>query len=151
MNNRTTTYLRVILIWSFFVLLSVPTFAQKSGVKGALDYTSNIVVNGTAEGINNLGFNNETGFAGIITGTLNGQPQKFYCIDLAHTVNPSQHPTYWDEGTTPSEMTYILNNYFPYKTSYTGKLSDINKEAAAVQLSIWHFSDGLDVNTISDE
>jgi len=150
-NNRTTTYLRVILIWSFFVLLSVPTFAQKSGVKGALDYTSNIVVNGTAEGINNLGFNNETGFAGIITGTLNGQPQKFYCIDLAHTVNPSQHPTYWDEGTTPSEMTYILNNYFPYKTSYTGKLSDINKEAAAVQLSIWHFSDGLDVNTISDE
>ena len=150
MNNRTTTYLRVILIWSFFVLFSVPTFAQKSGVKGALDYTSNIVVNGTAEGVNNLGFNNETGFAGVITGTLNGQPQKFYCIDLAHTVNPSQHPTYWDEGTTPSEMTYILNNYFPYKTSYTGKLLDNNKEAAAVQLAIWHFSDGVDENTISD-
>ena len=49
-----------------------------------------------------------SGFAGVIKGTLNGTEQKFYCIDLNHNVNPSSHPTYWDEGSTSSELTYIL-------------------------------------------
>jgi len=92
----------------------------------------------------------KTSFAGIITGTLNTVSQKFYCIDLLHEVNPSTHPTYTDEGVTPAEMTYILNHYFPFVTSYTSKLSDNTQEAAAIQAAIWHFSDGVDANTITN-
>ncbi|MFA7229035.1 MAG: Cys-Gln thioester bond-forming surface protein, partial [Melioribacteraceae bacterium] len=150
MNNRLTAIYRVIFTLALLVLLSATALAQKGNVKGALDYTSNIIVTGTGEGKTLSFTGHSNAFAGIINGTLNGEATKFYCIDLAHEVNPSSHPTYWDEGTTSSELTYILNNYFPFKTSYTGKLSDTDREAAAVQLAIWHFSDGLDATSISD-
>ncbi len=146
---------RVFLTSSLLALFSTTYFAQIKGVKSVLDHTSNIVVNATAEGTTisyTYNSNSKSNFAGVISGTLNGTTTvKFYCIDLLHDVNPGNHPTYWDQGSTPAEMTYILNNYFPFNTSnYTGKLSDINKEAASIQTAIWHFSDGVDANTITD-
>ena len=118
-----------------------------------MNNTSIIVLSGTAEGTNityTYAGSSKSNFAGVITGTLNGQTQKFYCIDLLHEVNPGNHPTYTDQNSTPSLITYVLNNYYPYKTSYTGMLSDVNQEAASVQAAIWHFSDGVDANSITD-
>ena len=146
--------------WSIFILATLmvcgqifTSFAQSKSVKSVLNNTSVIVLSGTAEGTTityTYNGNSKSNFAGVITGTLNSQTQKFYCIDLMHEVNPGNHPTYTDANSTPPEITYILNNYFPYKTSYSGILSDINKEAASVQAAIWHFSDGVDANSITD-
>ncbi len=90
-------------------------------------------------------------FAGTIRGEINTQTNiNFYCIDIAHNLvywTSSQPHTYVDAGNTPSQITYILNNYYPYKhLPYAGALSEA-KEAAAVQLALWHFSDGVNVNT----
>jgi len=97
---------------------------------------------------------NMTYYAGTFIGDVDGQTAHFYCIDLAHplaTYSQSQPHTYTDQGPTPIQITYILNNYFPLKSlPYSGALSTAAKEAAAVQLTIWHYSDGIDLNTVSD-
>ena len=42
-------------------------------------------------------------------------------------------------------------NYYPYKSyPYSGSLSTVEKEAAAIQLAIWHFADGMNVNTVQN-
>jgi len=86
-------------------------------------------------------------FSGTFKGTLDGVSTKFYCIDLQHELQFNKN--YTDDGSTNSEITYILNNYFPYNHyPYTGSLSSVQEEAAAVQVAIWHFSDGVDANTV---
>ena len=85
-------------------------------------------------------------YAGTFRGTIDGQPTKFYCIDVQHHLVYNED--YEDNGSTSSEITYILNNYFPY-ASRSDELSDIREEAAAVQAAIWHFSDGVDISTIN--
>ncbi|MBA4407147.1 hypothetical protein C0389_07730, partial [bacterium] len=153
MKNRTTTYLRVLFILSLFVLLTVPALAQKSRAMGTLDYTSIAQIsssNAEGTGVNFLNpYTNlrDTFFAGLFKGTLNSVSTKFYCIDI--NTHLARNEDYWDEGNTPSEITYILNNYYPFKTNYGGKLSDLNKEAAAIQFAIWHFSDNVDLDEIS--
>lgn len=85
---------------------------------------------------------------GSFTGTINGDPANFYCIDLGH--NLQWNTQYEDDGFTPSQITYILNNYFPYVTNNPTALADDRDEAAAVQCAIWHYSDSLDITTISN-
>ncbi len=154
MNLQPKPFLRVLLSIVLLFGLTVTNIAQsKDGAKSVTDYTSIAKITGTAEGktikyTNPYTHNNAENFAGVFNGTLNGNAEKFYCIDLQHGL--AFNEDYWDEGSTPSEITYVLNNYFPYKTSYSGKLSDNNEEAAAVQISIWHFSDGVDANTITN-
>ncbi len=145
----------------FFVLFLTVVFSatmfagnKKSGDQ-VQDYTSIARVTSTAEGTN-LNFLNpildppsyRTGWAGTFNGTLNSDAVKFYCIDLGHGL--AQNSDYWDEGSTPSEITYILNNYYPQAT-HPNQLSNISKEAAAVQIAVWHFSDGVDANTIQND
>ena len=144
------------LIYSIILFLTISiakTFSQNKFPNKPEDYTSILVVAGTAEGVN-LKYKNPYGdtlwttYAGTFNGTINSQPEKFYCIDLQNYLAFNQN--YWDEGYTQSEVTYILNNYWPYKTSYPGKLSNNSYEAAAVQMAIWHFTDGVDPNTITN-
>ncbi|NWF91263.1 MAG: Cys-Gln thioester bond-forming surface protein, partial [Ignavibacteriaceae bacterium] len=148
------TLLRVTLALALLFVLSNTAISQKlTGVKKVADYTSIAKVTSYIDGVsitytNPYSSTSQTSFAGAFDGTLNSQAKKFYCIDLSH--NLAINEDYWDEGSTPSEITYILNNYYPFKTSYAGKLSDNKQEAAAVQAAIWHFSDGVDANTITD-
>ena len=154
MKKQPTTFLRVLVVLTLLLGISTNSFAQSKNNLSVKDYTSIARISGSAEGktisytnpYNNQGASN---FAGTFNGTLNGHSEKFYCIDLQHGLVYNQD--YWDESSTPSEVTYILNNYYPYKTSYSGKLSDNDKEAAAVQMAIWHFMDGVNANTISNE
>ncbi len=154
MKHLSNCVFGLVLFSVFLIAFSTFTFAQtKNGAKEVTDYTSIAKISGTADGKsvtykNPFTNNNQTSFAGTFKGTLNGHSEKFYCIDLQHSLEYNKD--YWDESQTPAEITYILNNYYPYKTSYSGKLSDNDKEAAAVQLAIWHFSDGVDANTITD-
>lgn len=92
-------------------------------------------------------------FAGTFNGDVDGNAAKFYCIDIQNTLayyTTSNPHTYTDTDYTPSAITYILNNYYPYKSyPYSGSLGTEDKEAAAVQIAIWHFADGVNANTVN--
>ncbi|MBU0560227.1 MAG: choice-of-anchor A family protein [Bacteroidetes bacterium] len=140
------------------IFISGTMFAGNSnGSKDKVkDYTSiaqvsnNYSANGTNISIINPKLNppaRKTYYTGTFRGTLNGNDVKFYCIDLGRYLATGQD--YWDEGSTPAEITFILNNYFPY-TSNPNALSNLNYEAASVQVAIWHFSDGLDISSVNN-
>lgn len=93
---------------------------------------------------------NNNYWSGTFKGTVDESNVKFYCIDLGH--NLVYNEEYTDEGSTPIEITYILNNYYPFKARpYSGSLSSDSKEASAVQAAIWYYADGLNVSTIGNE
>ncbi len=87
-----------------------------------------------------------TGFAGVILVTLDGVANTpFYCLDLCTGIGIGD--TVKDSSSTIPQAIYITKNYFPELTSYPGKLSNNNDEACAIQLAIWFFRNGLNVNT----
>ncbi|MFZ1320282.1 MAG: thioester domain-containing protein, partial [Ignavibacteria bacterium] len=88
-------------------------------------------------------------FAGQMNGTVDGNTTKFYCIDIQRTLSfPDE--CHKDSAVSNSKIVYILNNYNPYNPNPVGALPDLNNEVAATQCAIWHFSDGVDANTITD-
>ena len=151
-SNQVRLFNRMILVLSFLVICSSLSFSQTKGPKKVTDHTSIAQIsssNAEGTGVNFLNpYTNlrDTFFAGLFLGTLNSVSTKFYCIDI--NTHLARNEDYWDEGTTPSEITYVLNNYFPFKSGYAGELADINKEAAAIQFAIWHFSDNVDLTQI---
>ncbi len=91
----------------------------------------------------------ETVYCGTLAATVGGNPTNLYCIDINHAL--AYNEQYQDVSATDSVLTYILNNYYPFKAlPYTGSLSTAEAEAGAVQLSLWHFSDGLDVSLVTN-
>jgi len=90
---------------------------------------------------------NETVYAGTFKGTVDGKATSLYCIDISHPL--AFNDAYNDVEATDYTLSYILNNYYPYKQSYSGALSPIENEAGAVQLALWHFTDNLDVNKVA--
>ncbi len=92
---------------------------------------------------------NDTYFTGTYSAVVDGLPTSLYCIDLYHHM--AYNSDYQDVQSTNDTLSYILNNYYPYKTSYPNMLSDIHREAAAVQLALWHLTDKLDISTLSGQ
>ncbi|MHC1739351.1 MAG: choice-of-anchor A family protein [Ignavibacteriaceae bacterium] len=86
-------------------------------------------------------------YAGTFHATINGNSVSLYCIDIANPLATGE--PYQDVEQTDNNMSYILNNYYPFKTGYPNMLGDITQEAAAVQLALWHFSDGLVINDVT--
>ena len=118
--------------------LAAPVLASNAMISGT-DHGATVTVTGWRQV-----------WAGDLSGTIDGAHVKFYCIDTGHTISiPSVDP-YTNDGPTSAQITYILNNYFPFVTSASGQLSSPDQEAAAVQLAIWHFSDGITLSNITD-
>ena len=94
--------------------------------------------------------NNQTQsvFAGVLNCTVNGTQTKFYCADICRSISPGD--TIRDSSLVGSKSIYVLNNYYPYRTSYPGKLSD-NLEAASIQLAIWHFRHNLNISSVTGD
>lgn len=90
---------------------------------------------------------NSTVFAGTFKATIDGNDVRLYCIDLMHSLAYNQ--PYQDVEATNDTLSYILNNYYPFKSSYPGMLADVKQEAAAIQIALWHFTDGLNISGIS--
>ncbi|CAN5556682.1 hypothetical protein BH10BAC5_BH10BAC5_20920 [soil metagenome] len=90
----------------------------------------------------------ETVFAGTVNALVDGNAGKVYCIDLNNNVNvPS--PNFNDSGFANSSVSYILMHYYPYVGHpYAGSLADVNREAAAIQLAIWNFTDNVNPNSL---
>ncbi len=127
---------------------------DKLGIYEIQDGQSTALVTGQQDKRNITFLNPVTGSngtysVGTFKGTLDGNPVLFYCIDLGHNIKYNE--PYTDDGNTPAQITYILNNYYPYKAmGYPGSLGNVNDEAAAVQGAIWHYSDSLDVTTMNN-
>ncbi len=92
---------------------------------------------------------NDTYFTGTYSAEVDGHSTSLYCIDLYHHM--AYNSDYQDVESTNDTLSYILNNYYPFKTSYPNMLSDIHREAAAVQLALWHLTDSLNINTLSGQ
>jgi choice-of-anchor A domain-containing protein/uncharacterized repeat protein (TIGR01451 family) len=91
----------------------------------------------------------DTYFTGTYQAEVDGISTSLYCIDLYHHM--AYNSNYQDVEATNDTISYILNNYYPFKTSYPNMLGDIHREAAAIQLSLWHITDSLNISTLSGE
>lgn len=87
-------------------------------------------------------------FAGLMEGEVDDHNTLFYCIDIRRTLNFPDH-CHRDSAVANPKIVYILNNYYPYNPDPVGELSNLNNEVAATQCAIWHFSDGVNLNTIT--
>lgn len=90
-------------------------------------------------------------FAGVINGSADGSQTQFYKNEYCRILQIPDGSYYDSSSATDSKIIYILNNYFPLVSDPDGKLNDLNEEAAATQLAIWHFSNSVNANTIAQE
>jgi hypothetical protein len=92
------------------------------------------------------------GFAGIIFGTPTGggATLSLYCIDILTLTygGVGYNLGTWDASNVHNVgfVAYLLNHYFPNVPAPAGLGSD-NERAAAVQASIWYFSDNYVLST----
>lgn len=142
------------------VFANLPKFPDSYFQGVSIEGANTAKVFSTDKGVNDTKFKNPsnpsnymTAWAGTFNGQVDGNNVKFYCVDLLHYIafwKQDQPHEYTDNDYTSPEVTHILNNYYPFKNfPYSGSLSTIDKEAAAVQLAIWHFSDNIDPTTIT--
>jgi len=138
---------RLFSILALLILVfATDTFAQYGNSRAILTGTSQgrtVNINATPCGVA------ERGFAGVILCRLDGVASTpFYCLDLCTGISVGD--TTKDSASTIPQAIYITNTYFPARTSYPGKLASDNEEACAVQLTIWHFRNGVDTNEVGD-
>ena len=93
------------------------------------------------------------GFAGVILGTpTDGSPTlNMYCIDLLTLTfgGVGYNLGTWDASNVNNVgfVAYLLNHYFPNVPTAPAGLGSDNERAAAVQASIWYFSDNYVLST----
>ncbi|MFZ1320537.1 MAG: T9SS type A sorting domain-containing protein [Ignavibacteria bacterium] len=90
-------------------------------------------------------------FYGKIYNPNSGPDVCFYSIDVSKAAsNCLPNFDYVDDSTgiLPSRVCYILYNYYPAATG-PGQLSNLANESGAIQAVIWHYMNGLDLNTIT--
>jgi hypothetical protein len=99
----------------------------------------------------------DTRFVGLLNGRLTdsstGPIVSYYFLDALIPAGFSiprndYHDDITSDGIEPHAC-WIINNFYPGKNG-TGQLSDLNKETAAIQFAIWHYTFGLQINSISD-
>lgn len=90
-------------------------------------------------------------FYGKIYNPNSGPDVCFYSIDISKAAsNCLPNFNYVDDSTgiLPSRVCYILYNYYPAATG-PGQLSNLANESGAIQAVIWHYMNGLDLNSIT--
>jgi len=156
MKMTLSNSLKVLSIW-FFAIISVMAIDVVGNDKITLydtDGASTAILGGVATGknitiANPYASGNRTVWGGTINGTLDGTATKFYCIDINNTLKSGNSNPYTDDAVTPSTITYVLNNYYPFNSSRLDAIGN-NEEAAAVQAVIWSYSDGVNLSSITD-
>ena len=94
---------------------------------------------------------NLAGGIGAKAGTFNvlidcTTPSLVYCVGAdAELCFPAEYEQAPD--ITSPQIIWILNNYYPAVPGMPSELSTDVERKAAVQLAIWHFSDGIDIST----
>ncbi len=138
---------RIILFFFFLLLIKANISVSQSGLSDA-------IATGTGDGASVTFIDPHTNHsrqvnARLIIGSVDGNATKFYCVDITRTISfpDSCHS---DSAVANPHIVYILNNYYPYNPNPAGKLSNLNKEVASTQIALWHYSDGVNANTVTD-
>ena len=138
---------KITLFFFFALLFAANVSFSQSGLSDA-------IITGTGDGAEVTFIDPHTGSsrtvnARLIVGTVDSDPTRFYCVDITRTISfpDSCHK---DSAVANSKIVYILNNYYPYNPNPIGKLSNLNQEIAATQISLWHFSDGVNAATVTN-
>lgn len=94
---------------------------------------------------------NILGGTGVFAGTFHGMIDnltmaELYCVDINHSLC---FPACYSQGpdVASPEIVWILNHYYPAVPSEPASLSSTTERAQAVQLALWHFSDGIDISS----
>lgn len=97
----------------------------------------------------------ETRTVGLCYGKIynpnSGPDVCFYSLDVRKAAsNCLPNYDYIDDSASvlPSRVCYILYNYYPAATG-PGQLGNLANESGAIQAVIWHYMNGLDLNTIT--
>lgn len=97
----------------------------------------------------------ETRFIGLCYGKIynpnSGPDVCFYSIDVTKAASFClPNFDYVDDPNTVLDfrVCYMLRTYYPGATG-PGQLSNLSNEAAAIQLVIWHYTNGLNLSTIT--
>jgi choice-of-anchor A domain-containing protein/uncharacterized repeat protein (TIGR01451 family) len=131
-----------LLFLVLFVLTATNSFAKTQSIAVVTGIDQCITLHLPNNGSD---YSYEDVYCGTLKGTVNSTTVDFYCIDIHHNL-PMNDP-YQNVDSTNSEVTYVLNNYYPYvKLPYTGSLSTTYNEAAAVQLALWYLTDTLNIS-----
>lgn len=91
------------------------------------------------------GYGNENAGT-LLMHQVGGGDVEAYCIDLRGVRNPAA--VFSSGERRIDQIAYILNHNFPVARD-GGALADIDQEAAAVQLAVWTFSDGVNLDGVS--
>jgi TQXA domain-containing protein len=138
---------RVILFFFILLVVQANTSLSQSGLSDA-------IVTGTGDG-KEVTFDNPYGGgtltfnAKLFLGTVDGNTTQFYCIDITRTIS-FPDSCHHDSAVSSSQIVYILNNYYPYNPDPVGELTNLDKEIAATQVAIWHYSDGVDASSVTN-
>jgi len=82
----------------------------------------------------------------VLAGEIIAGGYKMYCTNLlVHTGGGVIYSP--GNNVNIPQVIYILNNYYPVIGNKPSDLSTPNDISAAVQLAIWHYSDGIDISS----
>ncbi|MFA4922818.1 MAG: choice-of-anchor A family protein [Ignavibacteriaceae bacterium] len=133
----------------FTIALALLVVSMISFLRAGINSTAQVTGKDKGVGIHLPLPVNDDYFAGTFKAVVDGNATSLYCIDLYNRL--AYNEDYQDVEATNDTLAYILNNYYPYKTNYTGMLSDIKREAAAIQLTLWNLTDGLNLSTLTGQ
>lgn len=124
---------------------------ERSEISSDCEITIKKVLIGTSFKTNPTWFGRNNWWAGTFLGYTNGYSTEFYCVDI-------NHPLQFNDGYSLDEIiegpiAYIVNNYYPSvpHTGNNGQLKNKNDEAAAIQVAIWHYSDGVNPSYVTKQ
>ncbi len=144
-RGRLAAHLALVAVVAMLVSSAVPASAATATFTG-LGYG----VKNTVQGRIGTDPAKTFGFVGVFHIKIDGSAQTdAYCVDIKNSISvgdsePQVAPDY------PCEVVYILNNVYPNTNTIGTTLSDLNREAAAVQAAIWKFTDGFAITSPSD-
>ncbi|MDQ3022679.1 MAG: Cys-Gln thioester bond-forming surface protein [Bacteroidota bacterium] len=136
---------RILFFFALVLCFTNTSFSQSGLSDAIITQTGN---GATVEFANPHGSGNSSFPARLILGTVDGDPTEFYCVDITRTIS-FPDSCHHDSAVADSKIVYILNNYYPFNPNPIGELSDLDKEVAATQVAIWHFSDGVNLSTVT--
>ena len=138
---------KFILLAAALILTSVLSLAKTQSIATYIGIDQCITLH--LRNILGEDYANEDVYCGTLKGMVDNTLVDFYCIDIHHNIATD---AYQNVDTTNSLVTYILNNYYPYKSlPYTGSLSEAYNEAAAVQLALWAATDTLNISACTPD
>jgi len=140
---------KVIFILALLFISVTNSYSQFGLSKGRLDIAFNANWKGLFTNFSAASSNCNTihtgAYTGVIVANVGNVPNiPFYCLDLCTGI--SLGDSIVDSASSIPEAIYIANNFYPATLNV---LPDVNEEACAVQMAVWHFRNALVIANVT--